>query len=334
MEETWDLSLIFPDEKTMWDTLEQLKEKVKTFAAEYAGKLNTAENIVRCLDEMEQLLVTVGELWSYAGLAMEADYTDNALREREAKVADAMTRLESDISFVDNEILEAPQEELEKAVTLAKGCRRYIQDLIAKKAHRLSAETEKVLTSLSRSLEVPYDIYNTMKLADISFDPFTAEGKEYPLGYSLYEDNYELEADTSVRRAAFRAFYDKLKQYQNTTAAAYNACVTQEKTMSELRKFPDVFSSLLFDQKVTREMYDRQIDVITERLAPHMRRYARLLGKKYRLDKMTFGDLKIALDPEYDPKVTIAESHQYVRDALSILGEAGAVNTVRNLDTI
>ena len=321
VEETWDLSLIFPDEKTMWDTLEQLKEKVKTFAAEYAGKLNTAENIVRCLDEMEQLLVTVGELWSYAGLAMEADYTDNALREREAKVADAMTRLESDISFVDSEILEAPQEELEKAVTLAKGCRRYIQDLIAKKAHRLSAETEKVLTSLSRSLEVPYDIYNTMKLADISFDPFTAEGKEYPLGYSLYEDNYELEADTSVRRAAFRAFYDKLKQYQNTTAAAYNACVTQEKTMSELRKFPDVFSSLLFDQKVTREMYDRQIDVITERLAPHMRRYARLLGKKYRLDKMTFGDLKIALDPEYDPKVTIAESHQYVRDALSILGE-------------
>ena len=321
VEETWDLSLIFPDEKTMWDTLEQLKEKVKTFAAEYAGKLNTAENIVRCLDEMEQLLITVGEIWDYAGLAMEADYTDNALREREAKVADAMTRLESDISFVDSEILEAPQEELDRAVGLAKGCRRYIQDLIAKKAHRLSAETEKVLTSLSRSLEVPYDIYNTMKLADISFDPFTAEGKEYPLGYSLYEDNYELEADTPVRRAAFRAFYDTLKNYQNTTAAAYNACVTQEKTMSELRKFPDVFSSLLFDQKVTREMYDRQIDVITERLAPHMRKYARLLGKKYGLDKMTFADLKIALDPEYDPKVTIAESHQYVRDALSILGE-------------
>ena len=205
VEETWDLSLIFPDEKTMWDTLEQLKEKVKTFAAEYAGKMNTAENIVRCLDEMEQLLITAGKLWSYAGLAMEADYTDNALREREAKVADAMTRLESDISFVDSEILEAPQEELEKAVTLAQGCRRYIQDLIAKKAHRLSAETEKVLTSLSRSLDVPYDIYNTMKLADISFDSFTAEGKEYPLGYSLFEDDYELEADVRVRRAAFRA---------------------------------------------------------------------------------------------------------------------------------
>ena len=94
---------------------------------------------------------------------------------------------------------------------LAQGCRRYIQDLIAKKAHRLSPETEKVLTSLSRSLDVPYDIYNTMKLADISFDSFTADGKEYPLGYSLYEDDYELEANTNVRRAAFRAFYGTLK---------------------------------------------------------------------------------------------------------------------------
>ena len=321
VEETWDLSLIFPDEKAMWDTLEQTKEKVKVFASAYAGKLNTADNIVKCLDEMEQLEITADRIWSYAGLALEVDYTDSAMREREAKVSDVLTRLYAELSFVDSEILEAPDAELQKASELAKGCRQYLLDLIAKKAHRLSPETEKALTSLSRSLNVPYDIYNTMKLADISFDAFTADGKEYPLGYSLYEDNYELEAATAVRRAAFRAFYDTLKKYQHTTAAAYNACVTQEKTMSELRKFPDVFESLLFDQKVTREMYDRQIDVITERLAPHMRRYARLLAKKHGLDRMTFADLKIALDPEYDPKVTIAESHQYVRDALSILGE-------------
>ena len=160
-----------------------------------------------------------------------------------------------------------------------------------------------------------------MKLADISFEPFTAEGKTYPLGYSLYEDDYELESNIAVRRAAFRAFYDTLKKYRNTTASAYNACVVQEKTMSQLRRFGNVFDSLLFGQKVTREMYDRQIDLITERLAPHMRRYARLIGKIHHLDKMTFADLKIAVDPGYDPKVTIGESHNYVREALAILGE-------------
>ncbi len=318
--ETWDLSLIYADEKLMWEELEKTKAAVAKLSETYAGRLGTAQNIVSCLDETEPIRQAMDRIWNYAGLALEADYTDNELREREEKVGDEITRMESDMAFVDSEILLAPEEELRSAVKLARGCRVYLEDLIARKAHMLSQETEKTLTALGRTLDAPYTIYNTMKLADIAFDPFTANGKEYPLGYSLFEDNYELEADTEVRRAAFRAFSSALAKYKNTTAAAYNACVTTEKTLSELRGFGDVFSSLLFEQKVTREMYDRQIDLITERLAPHMRRYARLLGRKYGLDKTTFADLKIAVDPEYDPKVTIAESRRIVREALSILG--------------
>ncbi len=321
VEQTWDLSLIFAEEQQMWEALDRLKAEVKAFAERYAGQLNSAEQIVRCLDDQEKLLPEISRIWQYSGLAVETDYTDNKLRERDEKVSDELTRLHTEMAFVDSEILLAPAGELEAAVKLAKGCRVYLQDLLAKKAHMLSPETEKVLTALGRSLGVPYDVYNTMKLADISFDSFTVDGKEYPLGYSLFEDDYEYEANTELRRKAFRGFYDKLKQYENTTAAAYNACVTQEKTMAELRGFSDVFESLLFEQKVTREMYDRQIDVITERLAPHMRRYARLLQKKHGLDRMTFADLKLPLDPEYDPRVTIEESHRYVREGLSILGE-------------
>ncbi len=321
IEETWDLSLIFADEKQMWDALEELKKAVQRLVDTYEGKLNTADNIVRCLDDMEAILPEMSRIWQYSGLAVETDYTDNKIREREEKVGDEMTRLSKDMSFVDSEIILASDEELEAAVKKAKGCRRYLEDLIAKKEHMLSPETEKTLAALGRSFEVPYTIYNTLKLADIDFKPFTAGGKEYPMGYSLFEDDYEYEENTEVRRAAFRNFYDTLKKYENTTAAAYNSLVSQEKVMAELRKFNDVFDSLLFEQKVTREMYDRQIDVITERLAPHMRRFAKLLQKKHGLDKMTFADLKIAVDPEYDPRVTIEESHKYVREGLSILGE-------------
>ena len=321
VEQTWDLSLIFPEEKQMWEALEQFKADVKAFVDRYAGKLNSAEMIVSCLDELEKLYPTMSRIWQYAGLAVEADYSDNQLRERDKKVGDEMTRLRAAISFVDSEILLAPTEELEAAVRQAKGCRRYLEDLLARKAHMLSPETEKVLATLGRSFGVPYEIYNTMKLADISFEPITVDGKEYPLGYSLFEDDYEYDANTALRRAAFRGFSDTLKKYENTTAAAYNACVTQEKVMAELRGFKDVFDSLLFEQKVTREMYDRQIDVITERLAPHMRRYARLLQKKLGLEKMTFADLKVPVDPDYDPRVTIEESHRYVREGLAVLGQ-------------
>ncbi len=123
VEQTWDLSLIFPDEKTMWETLENTKTEVKRFAETYAGKLNTAENIVRCLDEMEPIYLAIERVWGYTGLALEADYTDNALRERDAKVSDEITRMRSDMAFVDSESRLAPEEELKAAVEKAKGCR-------------------------------------------------------------------------------------------------------------------------------------------------------------------------------------------------------------------
>ena len=167
----------------------------------------------------------------------------------------------------------------------------------------------------------PYDIYHMTKLADMKFGSFTVNGREYPLGYSLFEDEYEYEADTDVRRAAFRAFCDKLREYENTTAATYNTYLTQQRIMAKQRGFADMFEADLFADHVTREMYDRQIDLITEKLAPAMRKYVRLVGKMHGLDRMTFADLKLALDAEYDPRVTIEESREYVRSALSVLGQ-------------
>ena len=321
VEETWDLSLIYEDEQEMWAALERTKEETAGFSEKYLGKLNTASMIVNALDELEAIEIAMDRIGSYVFLAMEADYTDNEIRARGEKVSDELTRLESELTFVDSEILAAPEEELKTAVETAGGSRVYLQDLLAKKAHRLSPETEKVLAALGKAFSTPYTVYNTMKLADITFPSFAADGKEYPLGYSLYEDNYAYEADTAVRRAAFRTFADTLKKYRNTTAAAYNACVTQEKTFAETRGFANVFDSLLFDQKVTREMYDRQIDLITERLAPHMRRYAKLLGKVHGLDKVTFADLKLPLDPEYTPVVTREEARRILKEGLSVLGE-------------
>ena len=61
--------------------------------------------------------------------------------------------------------------------------------------------------------------------------------------------------------------------------------------MATLRGFESVFDSLLFDQKVSRELYDRQIDLITTKLSVHMRKYARLLKKIHKLDRLTFADL-------------------------------------------
>ena len=321
VEETWDLSLIYPTREDMEKERKEALDIAEHIKTACPGKLNTPEAIVACLDEYEQMQIRLYRISNYTGLAVEVDYYDTAARQLADEIDSLMAKVESDLSFVDSEIADADPAVLEAAISQAKGCKNYLKDILRHKPHRLQPETEKALAALSQSFRTPYEVYNMAKLADMRFDGFNVNGKDYPLGYSFYEDDYEGTRDPAVRREAFRRFYDKLRQYENVTAAAYNAYVRTDKTMADLRGFSSVFDYLLFDQKVTREMYDRQIDLITEKLAPHMRRYAKLLQKVNGLDEMTFADLKIALDPDFDPHVTIEESKEYVKNGLAILGE-------------
>ena len=317
----WDLSLIYPTEAELEADFAKAQKLADHLAAEYPGTLNDPARIVACLDEqeqMERILVLVG---SYCGLAVEVDYYDTANQQRSDRVSTVEAQIASRLSFIESEILQADDAVLDAAIEQAGGCKHRLMDLRRRKPYQLAPDTEKALAALRMTFNTPYEVYNMAKLADMQFPSFTVDGKEYPLGYSLFEDDYEYERDTAVRRAAFDAFSAKLRQYENVTASAYNALVRQEKSMAELRGYPSVFDYLLFDQKVTREMYDRQIDLITERLAPHMRRFARLLQKKYGLGEMTFADLKLSLDPDYDPRVTIPEAKDYVKKGLAVMGE-------------
>lgn len=319
--ETWDLSLIFAAEADFEAAVEKAKALADTLEKTYKNALTTPESIAECLALYEELEILLYQTTSYTSLAVSVDYTDTEAQKKDAKMTALAAEIGSRLSFIESEIADAPEELIRAAMDKTRRAKHYLAEILREKPHRLSAETEKVLAALSPVFNAPYDIYHMTKLADMKFGSFTVNGREYPLGYSLFEDEYEYEADTDVRRAAFRAFSDKLREYENTTAATYNTYLTQQRIMAKQRGFADMFEADLFTDHVTREMYDRQIDLITEKLAPAMRKYARLVGKMNKLDRVTFADLKLPLDAEFDPRVTIGESREYVRSALSVLGQ-------------
>ena len=157
-------------------------------------------------------------------------------------------------------------------------------------------------------------------MVDMNFEDFEVDGQTYPLSYVSFEGDWEAEPDTELRRTAFDAFSKKLKDYQHTTAKTYDMQLQTEKTTADLRGYDSIFDYLLFNQEVDRSLYNRQIDLITKELAPHMQKYAKLLQKVHGLDRMTFADLKISLDPSYEPEITVEESKKYIDDSLSIMG--------------
>ena len=320
-DQTWDLSLIYGSAEEAWKDAEELTKLAEKAEREYKGNLREPETILDCLHLYERMNELAVRFFSYFSLDMETDYSDSAKVRSANRAESLMTDFKTATKFIESEIIEADTHVLEEAVRKGGTVSLLLKRMLRAKPHTLAPETERVLASLGEFMETPYRVYNQAKLSDMKFGDFEAGGRTYPLGYSLFEEGYEYEKDTEVRRAAFRQFSDKIAEYQNVTAAAYNAYVCRDKRIADLRGFDSVFDYLLFEENVSRDLYDRQIDVIMDKLAPHMRRYAQLLKKVHKLDRMTYADLKIPVDPGYDPRVSIAEAEDYIAKGLAVMGE-------------
>ncbi|SOC37538.1 oligoendopeptidase F [Ureibacillus acetophenoni] len=321
IEETWDLSHLFQTDEEFEKALEESKIETTKLVETFKGKITDVDSIVNVIKASQKLEEKIIPIATFANLALSVDQTNDTAQLRAAKVGQAIASISADISFVTSELLELNESLLEEASKKAPEYANMIKQLIRKKPYQLHPEAEKALAAFGTTFDGPYELYNTTKLVDMKFDDFEVNGEKYPLSYNLFEGDWELEHDTEKRRAAFEAFSEKLKEYQHTTAKTYDMHLQTEKTNSDLRGYESIFDSLLFNQQVDRSLYNRQIDVIMSELAPHMRRYAKLVQKVHGLDKMTFADLKIPLDPSYEPTISVEESRKYMKDGLAIMGE-------------
>lgn len=320
VKETWDLKDLFTSDQAFYQTLEQVVQMSLDFNHTYYQKLNNIEIIEKALDEYERILIEIDRLYNYPELRLSVDTSNEEAQKVNAKLNTTSGKLAGLLSFVDSEILELPDEIISELRSQTK-YPHFIKQLQDRKPYQLSADVEKVLATLTPTLRSPFELYGTTKSLDINFESFDYEGVTYPLDYATFENEYEDHPSPEFRRKSFRAFSDALRQYQHTTAATYNMQVQQEKIEANLRGYDSVIDYLLQDQEVTKDMFDRQIDVIMSDLAPVMQKYAKIIQRVHNLDKMRFEDLKISIDPNFEPVISIEESKKYIYGALKVLGD-------------
>lgn len=188
-------------------------------------------------------------LGSRVALEVEADMTNEESIINLQKVSSILHQIETKISFFDSEIAKLDDKILDKAGEKDKSLKKYIEDIKREKKHKLGEEAELVIKTLEESFQIPYNSYNMAKNTDMKFGEFKANGKDYPLSYNQFENFYEYEKDTSVRREAYKAFHEKLEDYKNVTASIYLNHLKTEKALGKLRGFPSTIDYLLFPQK-------------------------------------------------------------------------------------
>lgn len=317
---TWDVSNLFKTEEAYQEAFDFVENQIHEFCEKYENKLTSKDQINTAITAYQEIQAQVTRISAYSSLQASSDSISEVNQLRQGKAMIRFQGISKKMAFLPNELKQVPDEILLEASVLNDHNRLFIQDIIEEKKYTLNPEVEKAIVALSPVLNVPYMNYNRFKLADMKFNDFQVDGITYPNSFTLFENEYEYEQNTQVRRKAYETFYQKLAEYQHGFANNYQAHVQKEKILSELRGYPSVFDYLLHDQKVTKDFMDRQIDLIMEKLAPAMRRYVSLIRKVHKLDKLTYADLKIAVDPTFEPKVTIEETKQLLMEGLSVLG--------------
>ena len=314
-DETWDITELFSSDEAFYQVLDETLEAAKAFNKQYTERL-----IEVALNAYSDILIQLDRMANYAELNLSVDTANEQAQTLSAKFSTSYGKIASELSFVVSEIIELSDTTLDELIKTSQ-YPHFLTKIKAKKAYKLSPEVEKVLASLSPTFDGAFDLYGTTKMLDIDFESFEHNNQNYPLDYATFENEYEDNPDRGFRETSFKYFSDALRKYQHTTAATYNLQVQQEKIEADLRGYESVIDYLLQDQEVTRDMFDRQIGVIVSDLAPIMQKYAKLIKRVHGLDVMGFEDLKVSIDPNYEPEISIEDSKQYIYGALDVLGQ-------------
>lgn len=325
VEQTWNLQDLFVSDQAWENEVGTIEKEIVKFDR-FKGTLhNGPEAILSCLQAQEQLTMKMVKAMTYASLKQSADGTDPDNQSKVSRISALRTEADAALSFISSEILSLKEGTLEQFLQKNEELKPFsnnLQEFLESKKHRLSPETEEALASLGSVHEAAYTIYGMTKLADMEFSSIKDEaGNELPVSFALFENRYEFSPETDIRRKAYHSFVSTLKQYKNTMAATYSMEVTKQVALSRLRKYESVTHMLLEPQQVSLEMYNNQLDIIFNELAPHMHRFARLKKRVLGLDKMLYCDLKAPMDSNFNPKTTYEEARHIILEAVKVMGE-------------
>ncbi|MBF0713656.1 oligoendopeptidase F [Gemella sp. GH3] len=318
---TWDISLIYKDSEEFRNVLEQQKLKLKKFKESYENISFDLDTFDIAIREFEEIIEESNKLSHYAFLPMTVDRFNTVSIENESFYNTYRTLEAANLSFFTSKLYTLSDNFLDDFVANKRSdLKYYFEKVKNNKKHILSKEAESVLATLG-SLPDFYNLYEITKFEDMNFDSFEVDGKTRENSYVLYENLYEMDRNKDVRRKAAESFYKTLNNYKNTTANEYISHIKKEKAIATMRGFDSVIDYLLNQQDGNRELYDRQIKTLMSDLAPHIRKYIKLLSREHNISDMTFADCKIDLDPDYEVDMSIDESREYLKKSLAVLGE-------------
>ena len=318
----WDLSSIYKSNEEWEENLKVLPSLTKK-VVQYKGRLGESSDVLlEALKALEEAELRMETVYHYASLQHEADEDDSSATDRDGRAMMAYTRMMSDLSFIDPEIQSVDETKLREWISLPefKDYKIYIEKLLHFKKYILSEKEERILSLQMQPAQTPYNAFSVLSNVDMNktFGTVNVCGEERPLTettWSVFMENQ----DRKVREEAYKKFYKKFEEHQNTIAALYAGNVNQDVFLMRARGYSSSLEMALFGNKVPVSVYHNLIDCVHKNLAP-LHEYYALRKKVLGVDELRHYDVYVPLVKSVETKTSYDEAVEICRKALSPLG--------------
>ena len=320
----WDLSSIYKSDDEWEKALKSLPELTKKAAA-YKGRLGeSAITLLAALKELEAANLVMEPVYHYASLQHEADEDDSKATDRDGRAMMAYTQMQAELSFVDPEIQEIDETKLRKWISTKEFAdyRIYIEKLLHFKQYILSEKEERILSLAMQPGQTAETAFSVLTNVDMNktFGTVTEDGEENQLTETTW-GVFMHSQDRKVREEAYKKFYAKYEEHQNTIAALYAGSVNQDVFSMRARGYKSSLEMALYGNKVPVAVYHNLIDCVHQNL-PVLHDYYKLRREVLGLAKgeLRHYDVYVPLVKSVKSNTTYEQAVELCRAALAPLG--------------
>ena len=320
----WDLSSIYKSDDEWEKALKSLPELTKKAAA-YKGRLGeSAITLLAALKELEAANLVMETVYHYASLQHEADEDDSKATDRDGRAMMAYTQMQAELSFVDPEIQEIDETKLRKWISTKEFAdyRIYIEKLLHFKQYILSEKEERILSLAMQPGQTAETAFSVLTNVDMNktFGTVTEDGEEKQLTETTW-GVFMHSQDRKVREEAYKKFYAKYEEHQNTIAALYAGSVNQDVFSMRARGYKSSLEMALYGNKVPTAVYHNLIDCVHKNL-PALHDYYKLRREVLGLAKgeLRHYDVYVPLVKSVKSNTTYEQAVELCRAALAPLG--------------
>ncbi len=319
----WNLSSIFKSDDEWEQALKEIPA-LSTKVAAYKGRLGeSSATLLEALKALEAAELKLETVYHYASLQHEADEDDTTATDREGRAMIAYTNMQSELSFIDPEIQAIDESKLNSWIEAPEFAdyKIYIKKLLHFKQYILSEKEERILSLQGQSAQTAETAFKVLTNVDMNktFGTVMVDGEERQLTETTY-GVFMHNQDRKVREEAYKKFYSKYEEHQNTIAALYAGNVNQDIFSMRARGYGSSLEQALYGNKVPTSVYRNLIDCIHKNL-PTLHKYYRIRKRALGLDELRHYDVYVPLVKSVKTHTTYEEAVEIVRNALAPLGK-------------